>query len=190
MRTIAAIVSGVLVATSVAGWGAAPLHAQSWNDPVRCVSNDGHYARCAVPWRDARLLKQESETACIRGQSWGVDRGVVWVDRGCRGLFVADSGDGHGYGRDDHDRYGDRHDHRPGGWQPGPGWDRQIRLQCDSNQKRYQMCQVDMGRHGYARLVRQMSDARCTEGYSWGSNRAGVWVAHGCRGQFVVDRRW
>jgi hypothetical protein len=40
------------------------------------------------------------------------------------------------------------------------------------------------------RLVRQMSDARCSEGYSWGWNRAGVWVNHGCRGQFVVDRRW
>ncbi len=198
MRTLLAIASGVLVAVLISGLASAPLRAQSWNDPVRCVSNDGHYARCAMPWRDARLLKQESKAACIRGQSWGVDRGVVWVDRGCRGLFAAEDGGGYGrYGDDRGDRYsqddrdGDSYGHRPGGgWQPGPGWDRQIGLQCDSNKKRYQLCQVDMGRNGRARLVRQMSDARCTEGYSWGWNRAGVWVAHGCRGQFVVDRRW
>ena len=180
--------------------GSAPLRAQGWNDPVRCASNDGHYARCVMPWRDARLMKQESKAACVRGDTWGVERGVLWVDRGCRGLFVA--GDRWG-GRDDdryedryRDRYGDRDDRHHdrdddrGHWRPGPGWDRQIRLQCDSNKKRYQMCQVDVGPRGHARLVRQLSDARCTEGYSWGWNRAGVWVAHGCRGQFVVDRRW
>lgn len=158
-------------------WGTA-AHAQNWNNPVRCASKDGHYARCAVPWRNARLIKQESKGACIRGQSWGMERGVLWVDRGCRGLFGAADGG--------HDYQGSHH----GGNRPGPGWDRQIRLQCDSNKNRYQLCRVDLGAHGRARLVRQMSKSRCTEGYSWGSNRAGVWVAHGCRGQFLVDRRW
>lgn len=175
MRTVAVSVLSFLAGLVLAG-GPARVQAQNWNDPVRCVSQDGHYARCVMPWRDARLVKQESKAACIRGQSWGVDRGILWVDRGCRGLFAAA------------DRWHGGGDH--GGWRPGPGWDRQIRLQCDSNQKRYQMCRVDVGPRGRARLVRQMSDARCTEGYSWGWNRAGVWVAHGCRGQFVVDRRW
>jgi hypothetical protein len=100
------------------------------------------------------------------------------VDRGCRGIFVE------GRGRPGYAGPGD------GGWRPGPDWNRQIRLQCDSNQKRYQMCEVDVGRHGRVQLIKQMSDTRCTEGYSWGWNRAGVWVNHGCRGQFVVDRRW
>jgi hypothetical protein len=159
--------------------GSTPAHAGGWNDPVRCASNDGHYARCVMPWRDARLMKQESKAACIRGDTWGVERGgVLWVDRGCRGLFVGA------------DRRGDDRGDDRGHWRPGPDWNRQIRLQCDSNKKRYQMCQVDVGPHGHARLVRQLSDTRCTEGYSWGWNRAGVWVAHGCRGQFVVDRRW
>lgn len=209
MRSLfAAALTGVLGAAALL-CASAPLRAQGWNDPVRCASNDGHYARCAMPWRDARLMKQESKVACVRGDTWGVDRGgVLWVDRGCRGLFVSGDrwggdgdgdrygdrygdrggyGDGYGGG----DRYGrDRDDDDRGSWRPGPGWDRQIRLQCDSNKKRYQMCQVDVGRRGYVRLVRQMSDARCTENYSWGWNRAGVWVAHGCRAQFVVDRRW
>ena len=34
--------------------GSAPLRAQGWNDPVRCASNDGHYARCVMPWRRCR----------------------------------------------------------------------------------------------------------------------------------------
>jgi hypothetical protein len=146
---------------------------------VRCESNNGKFNRCEVPWRDARLTRQESKGDCIRGQSWGVDRQGLWVDRGCRGVF-AEAGRGRpGYGGP-----GD------GGWRPGPDWNRQIRLQCDSNKKSYQLCQVDVGRQGSVRLVNQMSDTRCTQGYSWGWNRAGVWVDHGCRGQFVVDRRW
>lgn len=169
---------------------------QGWNDPVRCNSQDGRYARCVMPWRNARLLRQESRADCIRGQSWGVDRGVLWVDRGCRGLFVAadrgygDRDDGGWRDGDDRDRRHHRDDDDRGGWRPGHDWDRDIRLQCDSNGRHYQMCRVDTGRHGRARLVRQLSSSRCTEGYSWGYNRAGVWVDHGCRGQFVVERRW
>jgi len=195
--SLIAATSAALVAAMLFLAGSRPAQAhQGWDAPVRCNSQDGRYARCVMPWRDARLLRQESKAACIRGQSWGVDRGVLWVDRGCRGLFVMadrwddDRDDRRGW-NDRDDRYG-RYDggYDRDGWRPGPGWDREIRLQCDSNGRRYQMCQVDVGRHGRARLVRQLSDARCTEGYSWGWNRAGVWVDHGCRGQFVVGRRW
>ncbi len=161
-----------------------PVQAQG-NRPVRCESNNGEFNRCNMPWRDAELVKQESKGACIRGHSWGVDRHGLWVDRGCRGLFAAAR---HGYS--DHGRPGYDRPGYEGGWRPGPDWDRSIRLQCDSNKKRYQMCRVDVGRRGRVQLVRRMSDARCTEGYSWGWNRAGVWVDHGCRGQFLVDRRW
>lgn len=152
---------------------------------VRCESMNGRPGRCDVPWRDARLVRQESKGACIRGQSWGVDRQGLWVDRGCRGLF-AEAG---WRGRPEQD---DRHGHgdRDGDWRPGADWDRSIQLQCDSNKSRYQMCMVDIGRHGRVRLLNRMSDARCTQGYSWGWNRAGIWVDHGCRGRFVVDRRW
>lgn len=178
-------VAGLLAMLSVT----APSTAQAQaGRAIRCESTDGHFNRCAVPWNDAELARQESKGACIRGQSWGVDRQGLWVDRGCRGQFVEAR---RGWNdRDDRGGYrGDRDDDR-GGWRPGPGWDRQIRLQCDSNKKRYQMCEVDVGRHGQVRLVNQMSDTRCTEGYSWGWNRAGVWVNHGCRAQFVIDRRW
>ncbi|HJW05751.1 MAG TPA: DUF3011 domain-containing protein [Rhodanobacter sp.] len=206
MRAIGGWMVGVVAAALAGGLlgMATPVRAQS-DAPVRCVSNDGRYARCAVPWRRVELYKQESKAACVRGESWGMDDDTLWVDRGCRGLFgpAGRGGYGHGqrgryddadgrYGQDDRwgNRYDDRHDDDRGGWRPGPGWDRRISLQCDSNQKKYQLCQVDVGRHGRVRLGRQLSDANCVEGYSWGWNRAGVWVAHGCRGQFLVDRRW
>ena len=39
------------------------------------------------------------------------------------------------------------------------------------------------------RMVRQRSDARCTQGYSWGYDRRGIWVDRGCRADFIVDYR-
>lgn len=187
-RVLIGLAAGLM---GLGGLMAAPTVLARGEPTVRCESINGKFNRCTMPWREVELVKQESKGACIRGQSWGVDRQGLWVDRGCRGLFAAARhgrpGYGHpGQGRPDYGRPG----HRPGGWQPGPGWDRPIRLQCDSNKKRYQMCMVDVGRRGRVELVRRMSDARCTEGYSWGWNRAGVWVDHGCRAQFMVDRRW
>jgi hypothetical protein len=170
----AVLLSGVVL--GLCGMGALavspPVHAQRGGGPVTCGSVNGRYATCPVGWRDAELVHQDSDTRCVRGQNWGVKQGAIWVDRGCRGQFVA-AGRGHGHG----------------GWQPGPGWDRDIRLQCGSVNNRYRMCQVDIGPRGRVQLVRQESDASCRRGYSWGYNRAGVWVDHGCRGQFVVNRR-
>jgi hypothetical protein len=168
---------------------AAPASAQG-RDMARCGSDDGRFTRCQVPWRDAELIRQESNSPCIRGQTWGVDRGGLWVDRGCRGQFVEM---GRGY-------YPPPGGYPPGGypppppagggWRPGPDWDREIRFSCESADKRYQFCQVDVGGRGQARLLRQLSGSPCEEGYSWGWNRAGVWVSKGCRGLFAIDRRW
>jgi hypothetical protein len=148
--------------------------------PVTCGSVNGRYARCPVGWRDAQLIHQDSDTRCERGRNWGFERGAIWVDRGCRGRFVA-------AGRERH-HWRDRDDDE-GGWRPGPDWDRDIQLQCGSVDNRYRFCQVDLGRRGRVRLLRQESDAACSEGYSWGYNRAGIWVDHGCRAQFLARRR-
>ncbi|HZX70713.1 MAG TPA: DUF3011 domain-containing protein [Rhodanobacter sp.] len=174
----AGLIGGLI---GLGGLIAAPAAMARGERTIRCESNNGKFNRCNVPWREVELVKQESKGACIRGQGWGVDRQGLWVDRGCRGLFAEARRGGPDHGRPDAGRPG---------YRPGPGWDRSIRLQCDSNKTRYQMCMVDVGRHGRVELVKRMSDARCTQGHSWGWNRAGVWVDHGCRAQFVVDRRW
>lgn len=158
---------------------------------VNCFSSNGEYTRCPVPWRDAQLVRQDSKTDCVRNQTWGMDQRGLWVSRGCRGIFVeAERGYGrHQDGQSQDRRWRDNRSDDRGGWQPGPGWDRTIRLDCVSSDNRYQLCQVDVGRRGSVRLIRQESKNRCTEGYSWGWNRAGVWVDHGCRADFLVDRR-
>src|SRR5579859_644859 len=43
-------------------WVAAPVaHAQG-RDMIRCGSNDGRFQRCQVPWRDAEMIRQESNS--------------------------------------------------------------------------------------------------------------------------------
>lgn len=145
------------------------------HDRIECTSNDYRYTRCAVDWRSADLVRQTSEARCIEGRTWGVDRRGIWVDRGCGGVFAERGGGG-----------GNHH----GGWQPGPDWDRDIRLTCQSNDFRYRFCQVDVGGAGTVRIERQLSDTACIQGRTWGTNRAGIWVSGGCAAVFHIGRRW
>jgi hypothetical protein len=146
-------------------------------DAVDCVSRNFSFMRCEVPWRDVRLVRQLSDTACIRGQNWGLDKRGLWVDRGCGGRFVAAGhGGGPGYGG--------------GGWRPEPGWDTRFDVRCDSKDYRYRFCSVDLGGAGRAYVSRQISGSPCIEGRTWGWNRAGIWVDQGCDAEFTIDRRW
>jgi hypothetical protein len=56
-----------------------------------CESRDGRYQRCEWDWNRGVpfLLEQYSSSPCVRGRSWGYDRGrgELWVNEGCRGLF-------------------------------------------------------------------------------------------------------
>jgi len=157
-------------------------------DTIECTSEGYARQRCDVPWRDARLQRQLSDTRCVRDKNWGIDRHGLWVDGGCSGRFIAAGGRGHSRDRDRDDDRGDRGDH--GGWRPEPSWNQRFLVTCESQDGRDHFCQVDLGGGGHASLQRQISDARCIEGRSWGSNRAGVWVKDGCRGEFSIDRRW
>ncbi|SFN24342.1 DUF3011 domain-containing protein [Dokdonella immobilis] len=172
--TIGVAVAGAVLMTTTAqaepqrgGYGGG-------RDRIECSSNDYRYTRCDVDWRSADLVRQLSEARCIEGRTWGIDRRGLWVDRGCAGVFVERG----------------RGDHHGGDWRPGPGWDRDISLTCSSDDYRYRMCQVDVGRGGGVRIVRQLSNSACIEGRSWGWNRAGVWVSGGCSAVFRIDRRW
>ena len=154
-------------------------------DSVTCESHDMGRTRCAVPWHDAQLVDQTSDTRCVRGQNWGVDSRGLWVNHGCAGRFVAAGG------RDYADnRHADYADHDHGGWRPEPGWDSRFNVGCESSDFQYHFCAVDLGGAGRVTVARQVSDSACIEGRTWGSNRAGVWVNNGCAAEFSVDRRW
>ncbi|WP_462116710.1 DUF3011 domain-containing protein, partial [Lysobacter xanthus] len=63
-------------------------------DVLRCASEDGRWKHCSADVRGGvDLMRQVSRNPCIRGQSWGVDGGGVWVNGGCRAEFrVGSSG--------------------------------------------------------------------------------------------------
>jgi hypothetical protein len=145
---------------------------------VQCSSRDYEEERCDVSWRDARLVRQLSNTRCERGRNWDIDRGGLWVNEGCSAVFVeAGRGDRGRRGRDDD-------------WRPDSGWDQNIRVRCESEGYDYRMCRVDTGRGSNVFIDSRISKTACEEGENWGWNRAGIWVDNGCAAIFVVERRW
>lgn len=155
-----------------AGGGYGPGYHDGGGGVVRCESYDGRQNFCPMPTRGGVVLvRQLSRSACIEGRSWGSDRRGVWVAQGCRGEFASGRGGGwHG---------GDGWNAGPGG---GYGGGRVIR--CESQNGSTQYCDVGYARD--VRLERQLSRGECTEGYTWGFDRRGLWVSRGCRGEFSV----
>lgn len=59
-------------------------------------------------------------------------------------------------------------------------------LRCDSHGFKYRYCRADTDNR--VELVRKHSLFDCREGRSWGYDRYGVWVDHGCSAEFRVGR--
>lgn len=174
-RGIAAMRHRLLTfAIALAGTLGAPAVMAQYDKPasegvgtLRCASGDGHERHCAVDTRGGvRLLRQLSRSACVEGQSWGVDRGGIWVARGCRAEFVV--------GR--------------GGSQPGDRGNRGRMVRCESSSGRSKLCTMDTRRG--VELVRQLSRSACIRDQSWGWNAQGVWVSGGCRAEFRSREGW
>lgn len=57
---------------------------------IRCESIKSRYAECYFNdyrVRSVYLVRQHSDAPCIRGRTFGIQRGRIWVDRGCRATF-------------------------------------------------------------------------------------------------------
>ena len=59
-------------------------------------------------------------------------------------------------------------------------------VSCSSDDMHRHYCPADT--RGGVRLFKQRSDSSCRQGYSWGYDRRGIWVDHGCRADFQVIR--
>jgi hypothetical protein len=141
--------------------------AQARSRTETCQSRYDRYQYCPADTRGGvRLYRQFSNTACIRDQTWGYDRGGIWVDRGCRAEFVI--------GRDRDDDY------------DGSGYYGGRRFVCDARGDGYRYCRADT--RGGVRLVQQLSKTRCRQNDTWGYDRGGVWVDRGCRAEFETRR--
>jgi hypothetical protein len=152
------LIATILIAAACA----APSTATAQPGPrITCSSNDGRRNWCDIGGsRDARMVRQISGSACIRDNTWGVDRRGLWVDRGCRAEFIVAG--------------------RPG---PPPPAQRQI-VTCSSNDGRRNWC--DIGPRRDVRLARQISGSACIRDNTWGVDRRGLWVDRGCRADFSV----
>lgn len=132
---------------------------------LRCGSENGRWKHCSADTRaGVELVRQVSRSACIRGQSWGLDHTGIWVNGGCRAEF----------------RIGERD---ADGAQPEA-----TRFRCESEDGKPRSCGA-VGRGG-VRLVRQLSRAECVAGRSWGVARGQVWVDQGCRAEFETGGPW
>lgn len=129
---------------------------------VRCESK-GRTVTCPVLLRGApvRLIRQQSLLPCREGRTWGYGRNEIWVSRGCQGQFEVGAEDGSGF------------------------VDVPRQVICESKSEMRRECGVSVERK--VTLVRQLSNAPCEEGRSWGWDRAGVWVDKGCRAEFSAD---
>jgi hypothetical protein len=164
MRTRGFLVTllGIIALMAMA---ARPARAQS----ITCSSDNGRRNFCSVNTSGGvTMVRQRSDARCTQGYSWGYDRRGIWVDHGCRADFAIRGG------------------YRPGGpgYGPGPNRPGGQSITCSSDNGRRNYCPINT--RGRVTMVRQRSDSRCTEGYSWGHDRRGIWVDRGCRADFVV----
>jgi hypothetical protein len=56
---------------------------------------------------------------------------------------------------------------------------------CESQNSRRNYCAADT--RGGVALVRQLSQAQCVQGRTWGFDARGIWVQAGCRAEFQVN---
>ncbi len=144
---------------------------------ITCSSDNGGRQYCNADTRNGVVLvRQLSQSRCVQDRTWGYDRRGIWVDRGCRAEFSVNSNNGGG--RPGYDR--------PGGGRPGNGYGSNVQvITCASNNGKRNWCQQN-DNNARVRLVKQRSDSKCQEGYSWGTAPGSIWVDHGCRGDFEV----
>lgn len=169
-----------------------------------CSSKNRRARRCDLPYGavDIRFEKRRSDASCRKGRDWGIARGDVWVDNGCRATFsyrIARRGSSYGdrgYSdrgykdrRYDDRRYGDRrYDDRGYGDRGygGRGYDDKALIRCESDKRRTNRCALPRGANE-VRLVDRRSDAPCRRGTDWGVSKREIWVTNGCRGIFSYD---
>ena len=134
---------------------------------ITCSSDDGGRHTCRVDARGGvQMTNQRSGAACQQGYSWGYNREGIWVDHGCRADFMVNSWNNRGN---------------------GGGYGGQV-ITCSSDDGGRHTCPVDA--RGGVQMTNQRSGAACQQGYSWGYDRNGIWVDHGCRADFAVNSGW
>ncbi len=137
-------------------------------ETITCESVDGRYKECTMDTRGTvRVIRQISDSKCVKGVNWGVKQNSIWVNSGCRAEFQSDGASWGGVARN-----------RSLG-------NLSRRVTCESVNNLTKECAMDTG--GNVRITRQISDTKCVQGTNWGVNGDSVWVDDGCRAVFESD---
>lgn len=143
-----------------------PVPASGKTTTVVCQSVGNVQRACPIPaGATVRLAKQLSAVPCRLGQSYGVGKTFVWVNRGCAAEFeVTERG-------------------ATGGASAETGVTT-TRVVCESKGAERTQCQVAGATQ--VRLVKQYSTSPCTLNQTYGTGAGHLWVSQGCRGEFEV----
>jgi DUF3011 family protein len=76
----------------VVPWGGGPGYGSPGRPPqplrITCKSENFRPQYCPMPrWGRVRLERRLSDAKCREYDTWGVDGGGIWVDRGCAAVF-------------------------------------------------------------------------------------------------------
>jgi hypothetical protein len=175
-----------LLAVLAAAVAAVPAPANAQN-VVTCESYGGRRQTCRVDTRsgEVRLVRRLSDASCVRGRSWGVTNGGVWVDDGCRAQFAVYGSRGGNDGRWENDGRRDRDDRHGRGrddrWERDGRHDRNDRVSASWALNR---CRLAVARRvGSNRRVNVWM-----ENNSRNNSRVGWRADRGLRGTCRVDR--
>jgi hypothetical protein len=138
---------------------------------ITCESRGGRQ-ECYVGDLDQSSVSMDeklSESACIRGQSWGTSNNKIWVSNGCRARF--------GYVQ----RSGWSNNNSGGGSRYG-------QITCESRGGRHECYVADLETASVT-VEEKLSEASCVLGRSWGTGQNKIWVSDGCRARFAYTRR-
>lgn len=167
---------------------------------ITCESRQGRYNFCNVDTRGGvRFVRQFSNAQCREGSTWGYDRNGIWVDQGCSAEFAVRDRGGNNNNNYNPNTGGSDAGSIIGGvlavgaiaaaLASGSGNNSSDgTITCGSERGNFTRCPVNLSRRDRVILRRQLSNAGCWEGSTWGYDRDGIWVDEGCRGNFEIRR--
>ena len=98
------------IRTAAALLAAFSLTAPAIAETIICESTNGRERFCPANTRGGVYLSNQlSREGCYQGDTWGQDRGGIWVSGGCRAEFQTGYGGSNWHG--DNDYYSDRNRH-------------------------------------------------------------------------------
>lgn len=126
-----------------------------------CSSWGFQYDTCPIPnagvFSDVWVISKYSNSACTKGDSFGVTQSSVWVNKGCRAKFGVCSCNNYKV------------------------------VDCDSWNFQYAECAVPGANPAtYVTVALKRSNSGCTKDQSYGIVGNSIWVSNGCRAKFHV----